>query len=218
MDDLRAMIAPAESPESAPRPSWLDRWFEPPWRAFLSWMVLAAAMGWVLDHGGSRLIRSMVGFLFTQLNPMLPAPLPPMVQGFAMSSNAMLLLFWFEPFALRLNLLRGLAWLSLRCSAFAAFVWFALWPHALSGSLGLAASSVLSGAVLHGCRTRPWMSVPGGVLMAATFYSFEPSAYPPALWQWIPAMTFPYAAALIFGTRLIPRAGRETPGGGRLRW
>ena len=212
------MNASAEAPESAPRPSWLDRWFEPPWRAFLSWIALAAAMGWVVDHGGEELIVRAVGFPFDHLDTMLPAPLPFRMREIAGLSNIALLLFWFEPFALRLNLLRGLAWLSLRCGLFAAVVALPLLSHVQQGSLSFAASSMLSGALLLGCRTRPWMSVPGGVLMAAINYCFERSAHHPAPWLWFPAATFPYAAALIFGTRLIPRVAPETPGRGTLRW
>ena len=212
------MIAPAESPESAPRQSWLDRWFEPPWRAFISWMVLAAGMGWVLQHGGGQLIQRTVDFLFNHLNAMLPAPLPPKMRRVAIASNVLLLLFWFEPVALRLNLLRGLALLSLRCGLVAVV-----------GSLNMASADVLvlfsyltslalCVPVLHGWRTRPWMALVGSVLMAGVWLYFVSSHTLPVAWLAFPAMTFPYAAALIFGTRLIPRAAPETPGRGFLRW
>src|SRR5437879_417574 len=58
----RAMPDDDASSESAPHWRWLDRWFESPGRALLSWMALAMLSGWAAGRAvGSY--NQLLGFM-----------------------------------------------------------------------------------------------------------------------------------------------------------
>jgi hypothetical protein len=57
------MLQPEET--SPHRWAWLDGWFEPPWRALITWLTLVALSGWMVGHGGQKMIRMLVVLLST---------------------------------------------------------------------------------------------------------------------------------------------------------
>jgi hypothetical protein len=202
------MPAEREPPEIASRlhrlNRWLDWWCEPPWRALLTWAALAVLSAWAADHGLLRLMLQGALFLTD-----LEAKASPTLSNFSLHLilpvNSMVLLVWFEPFVLRLNLVRGLAWFGLRLGLLVSgdlygvrtpiAILFVLWP------LTLLIWSMLAVAVLYGWRSRPWLSVVGGVLMALLHYSLLRAGVgfrPAVLW---PGLA--YAAVVLFGTRRI---------------
>lgn len=194
-----------EPSENPPRWPWLDRWFEPPWRAFVTWVVLAGLMGGALDHGGQDVVANMVESLLDRVQGVLPTPLFLPIRRVALMSNILLLMFWFEPLALRLNRFRGLVWLGLRIVPFLVVQPFVNYDYALIDTLIALVSSALAALLLRGARTRPWMAMVAGALAASFVFVVESSDFQTGFWLWPSAMSLPSAAVLLFGTRRLPR-------------
>ena len=199
------MSEPAETSAPPPRWPWLDRWFEPPWRALLTCVGLAMLMGWAFDLGADQTIGHGVGFFYEHLARDLHIDLP-YAWACGYTGSMVCVMFWFEPLALRLNLLRGLAWLAVRSVPFVLFNLNVRHDVALTQAFTLLAWSALAVPVLCGWRSRPWVSVIGGALMAGGAYYVEtPVFYYEGAWLRIPALSLPYAAVLLYGTRRLPR-------------
>jgi hypothetical protein len=197
----RAMTEPDAAP--APRWPWLDRWFEPPWRALLTWVGLATLGGWAYDHGTRYAIMTNADWVFDKLARQLPKPLLLEMRNFSVSCNSYLLYFWMEPLALRLNLRRGLAWFGLRIAPFAVVPAF-IGLNVASLTISIVACSTLAALVLHGWRSRPLMALAAGILdcvVIQAFVRFDLGG----TWMAALAMTLPYAAILLYGTRRLPR-------------
>lgn len=199
------MIAPAEAPESAPRPSWLDRWFEPPWRALLTWVVLAMLGSLANSPTRGHKVVEMVYLVLDLLARALHTLLPHEMWEIGILSNLCLLVFWIEPLALRLNLLRGLAWIGLRSVPFVGSLVFLPYEGKLMLPFVILACSPLSALVLKGWRSRPWMLLIGAALMAGVFLFLQSLQLHGNGWFQLPAMSLPFAAVLLYGTRRLPR-------------
>src|SRR5258708_2430576 len=70
-------------------------------------------------------IRKMLSPFFDLLDGILRAPLPPLARAIAMGCNLFALMFWIEPVALRLNLVRSVVWVAVRIVSFMAAFGFA---------------------------------------------------------------------------------------------
>jgi hypothetical protein len=203
-----------DTPRSRRR--WLDWWFAPRWRALVTWVALTVLMGWAGYLGVWTIRDKMVDFIFGHLGRAMSTPLP--MRDFALRSNGLMLIFWFEPFALRLNLLRGLAWLVLRIGPYlieASILWTKIPPllrnhhYEVLVPIAIMASSLLMVPLLRGSRSRPWMALIGGALVAGVQYYLAIAKFPIGDGLWVLAMTLPYAAVLIYGTRLLMPEERE---------
>jgi hypothetical protein len=136
---------------------------------------------------------------------------------------------WIYPFALRLGWLRALVWISLAGMgaglglALASLMGFR-GVVSVAGDLSTFAMApvlTLPGVALVGRRSRPWL-----ILAAAAGFPgvdrFTNQVCSRQFWEmfrsWQPAAwgalcSFPYAAILIFGTKLIPkRSATSVPG------
>jgi hypothetical protein len=213
-EGTQSMAISDESPQSTPHLRWLDWWCEPPWRALLTWMALAALSGWALNQGSMRLFTLSMGLVF-DLESRFALPVPTFVHAIAYCTSAFLLLLWFEPFVLRLNLLHGIAWMGLRLIPFVLTDFWAITHNgdlSVKRAIALFVWSVLAVAVLHRCRSRPWISVIGGALMAVADYILERSGISiNKTWVWMPVMTLPYAAILLYGTRPLSAERKVMP-------
>jgi len=103
---------------------------------------------------------------------------------------------WFFPFALRLGWMRWAVWMGLIGIA-TALASFRDWFH-----IGV---PLLPCIAMIGRRTRPWMAIPavGGMILAA--FANLPIRISPDFFGRTAVILFPYAAILIFGTKLIPK-------------
>ena len=149
------MSEPAETSAPPPRWPWLDRWFEPPSRALLTWLALALLTRWAVEHFGTQWMETMADFFFDQLDRIMPMPLPRVVRWHALGVNFALFLSWYEPLALRLNMPRSAGWLALRCMPWLAEALDLPLDSFLRLQLSVIASSALSVLVLQGWRSRP---------------------------------------------------------------
>jgi hypothetical protein len=182
------------SPEDASLSRWprLDWWFAPRWRALLTWVGMTALMSYVGRLGAWTMFLDMDQFFFDQVNRALPTPLPGRTVTVALVSNIFFLQFWIEPLALRLNLLRGLAWMGLRILPIAGLEAFLHGDITVIRPLNIVACSALNWLVLSGWRSRPWMAVLGGSLFAGATSLFDWLRLYPADWFVTPATHLPY--------------------------
>jgi hypothetical protein len=195
------------APQKKARWLWLDRWLEPPWRALLTWLALAALSGYTLDAGGWNAINRVTNFFLSTLKQIQPIPIPAWLSYAARLSNWFLFVVWFEPLILRLNLLRGLAWLGLRILPFAVVAMFHSRINDWEMALGWLVSSSVVVPVLWRQRSPSWVSAIAGVIVAGVQYGLESYylqrkiGYP--TWILLTATTLPYAAIMLYCTRLI---------------
>ena len=140
---------------------------------------------------------------------LLPVPFRSFASYFAMVSNFFLFYFWFEPVLLRLNLLRGLLWVCLRIAPLAITV--SMFRYQLTGreefAFAYLASSLAVIPILQNRRSNPWMSALAGVLVASVayfLYHHQPG------WLYAIETSMPYAAVMLFGTRLTSPSGRRS--------
>lgn len=216
------MPQPEDASPPVSRWLWLDRWLEPPWRALLTWISLAAASGFVYDRWWAIWFDPAISW-FQQVETRL-APSPVFNLPFWIPDTALLLLLevWFEPLALRLNLLRGAAWIAVKLASDLLYVAthdsmvslltrvFGSFPDFWIGEVWLLFWTVVLIPVLWGWRNRPWMCllavslqlIPGHLIHDSLFDSDIPG------WIWLSRAlsALPYAAVMLYGTRLLPRA------------
>jgi hypothetical protein len=90
-------------------------------------------------------------------------------------------------------------------------LWFSPPRFAPIDALAILLCSVFAVSILHGQRSRPWISAIGGVPMAVLDYGVRSGLIFRATgsWLWMPTMTLPYAVALLYGTRLLTPEERE---------
>jgi hypothetical protein len=116
-----------------------------------------------------------------------------------------LAMVWIYPFVLRLGLLRFAAWTALAVAG--AILCF----EALSNSAGsrmyflcFGFPALLPGVAMIGRRTRPWLILPASAAFTAVFHLG--SQIHEGDFLWAAQISLPYAAILIFGTKLIPKS------------
>ncbi len=193
-----------------PPTSWprLARWLAPPWRALITWVVLASLIGAVEDIFGFDGILSGINWAFDQSNRYLPWPLHPGVLQFLYVANTVLFLTWFEPIILRLNLWRAVAWVLLRIGLLLCADYS--WPYrGISTDAAVYLLwSVATVPLLHGRRTRPWASIPAASLSLIVWELLKLMPSAPPAWFGVAAVPFPYAAVMLYCTRLV---GQATP-------
>jgi hypothetical protein len=208
------MTTETEPPAAVSRWRWLDWWCAPPWRAWLTWGALAALSGWAGEHGvWSWMMKGTLALTD------LEAKASPALSNFALRlilpTNSFVLLVWFEPFVLRLSLVRGLAWIGLRLGLLVSGDFYGLRTPIptliVLLSFTLFVWSVLAVSVLYHWRRRPWWSVIGGVLMALTYYQLLHAGlnvHRAQLWS-----GWAYAAVVLFGTARLeePQDGLAQP-------
>jgi hypothetical protein len=211
----------------APRAGWLDRWCAVRWRAWVTWVVLARLMAYVIfetsfAYSVMHLVAENVpSFLWRYRH----------VGGHA----AVMALFatWYEPVLLRLGTVRGAVWLTL------AVAFMQMFEHLLMRSVDprlsplsahvlIIAAFLVRGAApclaLIGRRIPMVMAaLAAGVWTAIQYagYIVTVSSEAWAVWlsglrEWMIGTTAAtlYAFILLYGTKLIekpPRMAAETP-------
>ena len=181
----------------------LDAWFAPPWRALLTWLALVGLTFAAVDVVGSKALEKVIEWPLKLFAGVLSRRLFFTVRGIVTAINFMLLIVWFEPFALRLDLPRGIAWLALRIAPHVA-PWFfgpiyGLSPYTAAELL----CAVVAVLVLRGWRSRPWMCIIGVALSFAVDEWVSGTPYPSPTWLAAMIGTFPLAVLLLCGTRLL---------------
>jgi hypothetical protein len=159
-------------------------------------------MGRVWNNYGINALYQL-DFLFdVTMGRILSTQVPDALGQFVYSNDAALFHFWFEPFVLRLNLPRGLIWIGLRSIPF--HVSPRSWDHySVAMTLGYLSSSALSIIVLRGWRSRPWVMLIAGILLASVDFCLL--EFPTQLGYWFDnaVLSLPYATILLYGTRLL---------------
>jgi hypothetical protein len=197
---LPRMPAADDTPPS--RWLWLDRWFEPRWRALLTWLGLVVLVGVAVDFGGLQGARKMVGAFFDQLDPMLPTPVGLRIRVFATMSNIFALLFWVEPLALRLNLLRSVTWVGVRSASFVLAAGIA--TEKVTWLVAMMAASAVAALLLRGRRSRPAMPLFAGALVCVEISIYERFGVSVGtFWMFALVTSLPYALVLLYGTRRL---------------
>jgi hypothetical protein len=210
----------------------LDRLSEwccaPRWKALLIWMLLSAVAGEI----NLRFMYDLVDFL----NYQFTSYAPDWVLSFLGDSPAFiwpmasvyLLLAWFQPILLGLNLTRSLSWIAL---------WIVV-PALIMQVLPIGFNTFVSflqaafpGLVLMRWRSRPWMTIPAAVLYTALLHLLELPQFAqlPIGNLHLTVGVTAYGAVLLHGTRLLPgctifvarvkgttdESGRQCGGSGR---
>jgi hypothetical protein len=190
---------------------WLDRWFAPRWRALLTWMLLVALVVFWRD-----LMVKYWGRYFAFLGRYSPVALPPSLYWPAFDVNLALAWVWFEPFALRLNLRRGVAWVILRLAPaqMSRYSPFILWnilpiPYLWCEQFWPILSGAALALVLRGWRTRPWMPILCWALLLAASTPLNKLARVVPGWLACALLALPFAIPLLYGTRLLTPWERE---------
>ena len=202
------MSPPEDTPPS--RWQWLDWWFALRWRALLTWVLLTAFSGVMGQTGFQLKIGSAIDWVFAQLRQISGGGWPSPSREMVFLTNLVLMHIWFEPLALRLTFARGVSWICLRIAPKLLFV-FAL-PPGEGWRLALTpAGYALLIPILYGWRSRPWICAVAGVLAEAVSIGLGRNSVER---EWVLAVgwTLPFAATLLYGTRLLTpeeRAQRE---------
>jgi hypothetical protein len=211
---LTLPMTPLEgTPPQSTRWAWLGQWFAPPWRALLTWMVLAALGKAVPDILGEDRLITAFRWPIDKLSPS-PVQLPPVAAALAVFVNFHLLRIWFEPLALRLDFARGAAWLALRTAPVVTMVLIYRFdptptPNAwIYGTVALLWSAALI-PVLNGWRSNPWLCVLDGAMVLVLPKAFI--AHPAPAWLIAALVSLSYAAMLLYGTRLLRPEERAQP-------
>jgi hypothetical protein len=206
-DDDVARSSPGAEAPAGKFVRWIGWWLEPRWRALATWLVLAfvSGAGLVAGRNGIDTGVKMVGDAFRSY---LGISLPVELLGYF---NLFALISWFQPLALRVGLVRGVIWMI----AYAVLGIVVLnilgrWPgaHSWIENILLAHLCGLPGLDCIGARTRPWLSLVAGSLSVRLLALIYPV---PHETTWFHAsmllMTanLPYAAIMLYGTRLIRR-------------
>jgi hypothetical protein len=124
-------------------------------------------------------------------------------------------MLWFYPAALRLGLGRGVLWICL--AGFAG----GIGGGALGELAGVLLAPMVPGFALIGRRTKPWLIVPATIISGLLTISGIPSLlhasnssdFVESILVNLVAViiSFPYAAILIYGTKLIPKLPSQEP-------
>jgi len=207
-------VPPAEhpsEPEDRRALAWLDRWLEPRWRALLTWMALAAGTVALVELGGFGLIVELSNVVFIWAKAVLPNAVPPWWWPVAAIGAIYTFLWqWFAPVILRVGLWRSLTWLGLAVlitvSDLASVLFFRVFGPDSNNDLHIAFAFALPGLAVAGRRSRPWMSLVGGVLVAAAGFAANqlPGLSHPIIKGTL--AHFIYAAVMLYGTRPLSRS------------
>ncbi len=192
-------------PESLQDKSWLDRWLEPRWRALITWLVLAAISSAVLEWG---VIDPIVAMVRSGVQRMLPGTVRGLsffLESVASSAHILPLFVWYQPLALGLKPLRWLIWIGGAVAVSASFILLRVPPGHAAVMLFLWGWPALAGVLLIDLRSRPWMSLPAGLLSMIVCGSVMPTHFNHILWWQLPLTNLPYAAIMLYGTRRLPR-------------
>lgn len=200
---------PLSEDEPISRWSWRDWWFAPRWRALLTWVGLALVARGLNQEGIRKSMGEVLDFLPQKMQAILHVPWPREIDYFVFFGNIALLACWFEPIVLRLNLRRALIWIVLRCVPFAVTTAFFEDHNQVLEIIAIVVCSALAVPLLQRWRSRPWMSIIGGMLMAGAAYYFPMRNLSFQPWMWNPASSLPYAFVLLYGTRLLTPVERE---------
>jgi hypothetical protein len=168
-------------------------------------MVLLSLINvWVNYWGGLVQIIDTVRAGIGLINRFIPAPFPFEVERTAIPVNLALTQLWFEPFVMRLNLLRGAAWIGLRLSPYflMGILHYYVKPWMLL--LGTFLSLIAVYPALRGWRIRPWMCAVGAIVGCGIFA--VTASYLRARGVHLLLTIGPmcaYAIPLLWGTRLL---------------
>jgi hypothetical protein len=187
---------------------WLDWWFEPRLRALITWIVLAFVPVLLLeDFQLNYLVYSASDFVIQTFGRYIGFS-PSIV---TVANVCYLAVFaWFQPLALRIGVLRGVAWIFVDCflGTVAAYAAPGIAPILAFGHL-----CGIPGLLTIGVRTRPWMTFAGGAASilvawaARSWGGFEPRSE--TVKYLILISNVPYAVVMLYGTSLISRRGNE---------
>jgi hypothetical protein len=189
------------------RHTWLDQWLAVRWRALGTWVVLAICTGLFLQHCFDRWIGEAIRVVvlkFSSLGLALPVP-------FLELCNIFALLSWYQPVILRLRAIRCVLWVVsyVLLGLFVAYFFPDLfYRYRFSEAAVIAQLCGIPGLVVIGARTRPWMTLAGGVISLLALLA-QPLGI--LFWSWFAWVLFvvnlPYAVVMIYGTRRFKRRG-----------
>jgi len=207
----QTQIAHDESPLTLHEEGWLDRWCSARWRALLTWIALDSISIAVIDLGFLNGIDEAMQRFARYISRFIAVPSSFVTMWPYITLAA--LFVWFQPLLLRLNGWRSIAWIS----AVTVVLALALSPPILShlgdkpwfllGALGIIVT--LPGLTLIGYRSRPWMILIAGILFLPVFAVTASMIRDPRFGGpnsiGLLAANLPYAAVLLYGTKLKTR-------------
>jgi hypothetical protein len=180
---------------------WLDWWFEPRWRALLTWLILVMLDARIIQHFSYNRLERAVTWPIKAINDWIPISLLLGYTPILLSLNIALAMIWFEPLALRFNLWRGIAWLFLRAvpwviiSRFSTNVW-----ESLGVILFFDIAIII---ILRGWRSRPWMILICWVLLVGAILWKKTTSMNTPYWVQSAILSACYALPMLYGTQLL---------------
>jgi len=113
-------------------------------------MVGNLAFNWIGHHSQ---LQTSVSWILSSFTDFTGVPISPAIRQSIIAVNWLVPIFWFEPFVLRLNLPRGVAWLALRTGFLIVSEFFYWHSNSLISLFALVFS--LPMLALIGWRSRP---------------------------------------------------------------
>lgn len=193
-------ISNATPDSGTTRRRWLDRWLEPRWRGLLTWLVLATLTAATFPRlVPTRIPYRTAGWVSDILYKFFADPIADFAVAAAFSLSVSVLVYWFQPIILRISIVRTLIWLAL------AGVILVLVEiiHPQSGWTLLSGQVFgIAGLAVSGARTRPWLSLVGGLFAFAIVCLLEGNS---RSGQMIVGNLI-YGAVMLYGTDPLPRS------------
>jgi hypothetical protein len=175
----------------------------PRWRALLTWVGFAVLAGAVTNWVGFEGFNKIYEGFENLVNLISPVRVSREYMNLVMSVNLFLAWIWYEPVVLRLNLVRGAAWLILRVTQLWSFGSVA--GPGDNGAAAVIGILAIAGMVpvLWNWRSRPWMPLVGSTLsfeFAALVVRTHPRV---GFLFWVPIFSLPVAVVMLYGTRRL---------------
>jgi hypothetical protein len=203
-----------ETPAESRISQWLDHWCTNRFRTLLTWVALNGIMVGLFFLGFFGALVDGVDGVSRSISRFVSVD--PTVQDIWRCVAIAAVVSSFQPVLLRLNGLRTIVWITAFAVGLCAFHFLFMRPDTLNVT-PLLLPFALPGVALIGCRTRPWMTLVGGILIVSAtgeiavtlngFPRFKDYWLTPWALGFAPGVLYP--AVVIFGTKLIGQMERE---------
>ena len=197
-------LLPVPEPFFARAACWIDGWLAVRWRAYITWIILAAASGLTLELELTRWLERVIDLISNWLLANVGYSPPTRI---IVMCHIFVLLSWFQPVALRLGAVRVLFWM-IAYSALgiaAVFISMSRQPgrDTLLDLLLVGHLCGFPGLVAIGARTRPWLTFVGAaaalILLKATNWKMT-SVGSGSLMLGMIIANLAYGAVMVYGT------------------